>query len=96
MNRPARGLRVVLWSAVSGDPDPRLSEADILAALAGRVRDGGVVVFHANGKGWHTREVVDRLTQELLQSQGLRLVTVTQLLDRCNVSAHDAPVASHH
>ena len=90
------GLRFILWNIVSGDPDPRLSPERMLEDLRTRLRGGSIVVFHANGKGWHTREVVDRLTQELLQSQGLRLVTVTQLLDRCDVSAHYAPIASHH
>jgi len=92
----ALGLQVILWSAVSGDPDPRLSPDRMLEDLRKRLRGGSIVVFHANGKGWHTREVVDRLTQELMQSKGLRLVTVTALLDRCDASADHAPIASNH
>ena len=78
----ALGLRVVLWSAVSGDPDPHLSEADILAALATRLRDGGVVVFHANGKGWHTREVVRDL-HDTLAAKRLHPVTLTEMMHGC-------------
>jgi peptidoglycan/xylan/chitin deacetylase (PgdA/CDA1 family) len=76
------GLRVVLWSAVSGDPDPRLSEADILAALAGRVHDGGVVLFHANGRGWHTRDVVRDLYESFADSK-LRPVTLAEMMHGC-------------
>jgi peptidoglycan-N-acetylglucosamine deacetylase len=91
----ALGLRFILWTVVSGDPDPRLSPERMLEDLRTRLRGGSIVVFHANGKGWHTREVVDRLTQELMQSNGLRLVTVTQLLDRCDDSTDHAPIPSH-
>lgn len=92
----ALGLRFVLWSAVSGDPDPRLLPERMLGDLRTRLRAGNIVVFHANGKGWHTREVVDGLTQELVQNKGLRLVTVTELLDQCNAFADHAPIASNH
>ncbi len=78
----ALGLRVVLWSAVSGDPDPRLSEADILGALATRLRDGAVVVFHANGRGWHTREVVRDLNEKLAERK-LQPVTLAQMMRGC-------------
>ena len=55
------GLRLVQWSVVSGDPDPRLSAAGILRNLRANLRDGSIVVFHANGKGKRTREVVETL-----------------------------------
>jgi peptidoglycan-N-acetylglucosamine deacetylase len=78
----ALGLRVVLWSAASGDPDPRLSEADILSALTARLRDGGVVVFHANGRGWHTREVVHDL-RSALAARHLAPVTLAKMMEGC-------------
>ncbi len=90
----ALGLRFILWSAVSGDPDPRLSEDRMLEELRARVRGGSVVVFHANGKGLHTRVVVEELSQELLK-KGLQPVTVSELLGRCNASADHDPIASH-
>ena len=60
------------WSVVSGDPDPRLGAAGILRTLRGGVRDGSIVIFHANGKGEHTREVVETLLTELLPARGSR------------------------
>ena len=90
----ALGLRFILWSVVSGDPDPRLSADRMLAELRARVRGGSIVVFHANGKGRHTRAVVEDLSQELLK-KGLQPVTVSELLGRCNASADHDPVASN-
>ncbi len=74
------GLQFILWNVASGDPDPSLSADRMLAHLTASTRGGSMVVFHANGKGVHTREVVDRLTQEFLPKQGLKPVTVTELL----------------
>jgi peptidoglycan/xylan/chitin deacetylase (PgdA/CDA1 family) len=79
----AAGLRFVQWSVVSGDPDPRLAAAAMLRALRASVRDGSIVVFHANGKGARTREVVERLLTGVLPKRGLTPRTVSQLLDGC-------------
>jgi peptidoglycan/xylan/chitin deacetylase (PgdA/CDA1 family) len=88
------GLRFILWNVVSGDPDPSLSPDRMLEDLRARVRNGSIIVFHANGKGMHTRAVAEDLSQELL-NKGLQPVTVTDLLGRCNVSADHASVARH-
>ncbi|OGW65595.1 MAG: hypothetical protein A3H49_03105 [Nitrospirae bacterium RIFCSPLOWO2_02_FULL_62_14] len=74
------GLQFILWNVVSGDPDPSLSADKMLAHLTASTRGGGMIVFHANGKGEHTREVVTTLSQEFFPKQGLKPVTVTELL----------------
>ena len=74
------GLQFILWNIISGDPDPSLSADRILADLTASTRGGGMIVFHANGRGHHTREVVATLAQEFLPKQGLTPVTVTDLL----------------
>lgn len=74
------GLRFILWNVVSGDPDPALPADKMLAHLTASTRGGGMIVFHANGKGKHTREVVTMLAQEFFPRQGLAPVTVTELL----------------
>jgi peptidoglycan/xylan/chitin deacetylase (PgdA/CDA1 family) len=79
----ALGLRFILWDVVSGDPDPRLSRSRMVERLTATVRNGSVIVFHANGKGLHTREVVEDLYQDLVLKRGLQPVTVTDLLDHC-------------
>jgi peptidoglycan-N-acetylglucosamine deacetylase len=74
------GLRLVQWSVVSGDPDPHLATAAMLRNLRENVQDGSIIVFHANGKGLHTREVVETLLRDILPERGLKPRTVTQLL----------------
>lgn len=76
----ALGLRMILWNVASGDPDPLLSRARIVRTLKAGVRNGSIVVLHANGKGRHTREVVDDLYQDLVQYNGPQPMTVTELL----------------
>jgi peptidoglycan/xylan/chitin deacetylase (PgdA/CDA1 family) len=74
------GLQFILWNVVSGDPDPSLSAEKMLAHLTTSTRGGSMIVFHANGKGQHTREVVTALAQEFFPKRGLTPVTVTELL----------------
>jgi peptidoglycan/xylan/chitin deacetylase (PgdA/CDA1 family) len=79
----ALDLRFILWNLVSGDPDPRLARAAIVARMETAVRKGSILVFHANGKGHHTRAVIEELTERVFPQKGLRPVTVTDLLDGC-------------
>lgn len=74
------GLQFILWNVISGDPDPALSSEKMLAHLTAATHSGSMIVFHANGKGRQTRTVVESLVQEVLPKQGLRPVTVTELL----------------
>ena len=77
----ALGLQLILWNIESGDPDPTLSAEKIDARLKRLVRKGGVIVMHANGKGKHTREIVEHLAQQLLPQRGLTPMTVTDLMN---------------
>ena len=79
----ALGLRFILWNAVSGDPDPQLSRTRMVDNLKATVRNGSIIVFHANGRGRHTRAVVEDLYEDLVLTKGLQLVTVSTLLDGC-------------
>lgn len=79
----ALGLRFILWSIESGDPDPTLSAEAIVARVQKRIKPGSVIVLHANGKGKHTREVTETLAGSLLQAKGLIPLTVSDLL-QCN------------
>ena len=77
----ALGLQLILWNIESGDPDPTLSAEKIDERLKRFVRKGGVIVMHANGKGKHTREIVEHLDQHLLPQRGLTPMTVTDLMN---------------
>ena len=76
----ALGLRLVRWNIESGDPDPSLSAEHILLRIEKRAKAGSIVVLHANGKGKHTRQIVERLTADILPRKGLKPTTVSDLL----------------
>jgi peptidoglycan-N-acetylglucosamine deacetylase len=90
------GLRFILWNVVSGDPDSQLSEAEIFHTVKSRVRSGSIVVMHANGKGRHTREVVDDLYDDVIVRQGYQPVTISTLLNECASPSSRDGRASHH
>lgn len=77
----AIGLRFIQWNIESGDPDPMLSAEQILTRVSKRAKPGSIIVFHANGKGQHTRQVIERLINDVLPLKGLRPMTVSELLD---------------
>jgi peptidoglycan-N-acetylglucosamine deacetylase len=90
------GLRFILWNVVSGDPDFRLSEVEIVRTIKSRVRRGSIVVMHANGKGRHTREVIDNLYEDLIVRQEYQPVTISALLNECvSPHAHDGRSSDH-
>lgn len=75
------GLQFIQWNIESGDPDPTLSAEQILTRVSKRTKPGSIIVFHANGKGKQTRQVIERLTREILPAKKLRPMTVSELLD---------------
>ena len=79
----ALGLRFILWNVVSGDPDPRLSRDHIVHAVRSRLRNGSIIVMHANGKGVHTREVVQDLYDHEIAQGAYEPLTVSDLWNRC-------------
>jgi peptidoglycan/xylan/chitin deacetylase (PgdA/CDA1 family) len=74
------GLQVIMWSIVSGDPDPSLSADAMSARIAKRLKPGSIIVLHANGKGRHTKQVTETLITTVLPDKGLRPMTVSDLL----------------
>lgn len=84
----ALGLRFIQWSIESGDPDPRLTTDQIVGSLSRATKPGSIIVFHANGKGRQTRQVIERLTGEVLRPKGLKPMTVSELL-QCRPPEHE-------
>jgi peptidoglycan/xylan/chitin deacetylase (PgdA/CDA1 family) len=76
----ALGLRFIQWNIESGDPDPTLSAEQILDRVTKRAKPGSIIVFHANGKGKQTRQVIERLTADVFPHKGLTPMTVSDLL----------------
>jgi len=73
------GLYTIQWDSVTGDPDPNFNAATILAEVQRTAKKGSIIIMHGNGRGWHTAEALP-LIIEYLKSQGLTLVTVSQLI----------------
>ena len=80
-------LQPVLWSLVSGDPDPHTSATAMIAHVRSSVRAGGVLIFHANGHGVHTLEAIREIVLHVLPQRRLTPMTVSQLLE-CVPDAH--------
>jgi len=75
----AAGQTIVMWSIVSGDPDPKLSAKSIEADVISRAKNGSVIIFHANGRGWHDDEVVPVVYQALVEAKHFAADTVSEL-----------------
>lgn len=76
------GQTVVIWDVVSSDPDERKSAQDILARVRADLRGGSIPIFHANGKGKHTKEVIETIYPEF-SAKGLRFTTLGNMLRTC-------------
>ncbi|MEQ1753081.1 MAG: polysaccharide deacetylase family protein [Micropepsaceae bacterium] len=70
------GYHVVHWRWASGDPDKRESGNALVKRVAEKVRPGDILIFHINGRGWHTGEALPRIVEELT-AQGYRFVLVS-------------------
>ena len=75
----ARGMRIIQWDVVTGDPDRQILAADIIKAVKHGAKNGSIVIMHANGRGWHTAEALPQVI-DLLRQRGFELVTVSKLL----------------
>jgi len=64
---------------VSGDPDPNLPAKNIEADVIGRARNGSVIIFHANGRGWKDDEVVPVVYQTLVEGRHFKTDTISEL-----------------
>lgn len=83
-----RGYVVVMWSALSGDTDPKYSAADIVNNVLGRVRPGSIILLHdGGGERSRTLSALPELI-ERLQAEGYRFVTVPELLESGEVDTH--------
>ncbi len=73
------GLRVVHWRFPSGDPDPKLTAKAIVDDTLSRVRPGDILIFHINGRGVHTSELMPGLVMAL-RERGYRFLRLDEAL----------------
>ncbi len=62
------GYRIIQWSFPSGDPDPRATAIKLYQWVTYKVRPGDILIFHINGRGWHTGEALPNIARFLKQN----------------------------
>ncbi len=75
------GLKFVLWTFESGDPDPNLSAERILRGLDQNTKSGAIIPFHANRNGVHTQDIIPKYIDKVKQGK-LKLVRLSQMLPK--------------
>jgi peptidoglycan/xylan/chitin deacetylase (PgdA/CDA1 family) len=77
----AQGLKAIQWDVASGDPWIGQTPEMIVKAVLARARPGSIIVFHANGRGWHTASALPEVVRAL-EARGYGFATVSELLAR--------------
>jgi peptidoglycan/xylan/chitin deacetylase (PgdA/CDA1 family) len=74
-----KGLPLVTWDVVSGDPSARTTSAGMIRTVLSKTRPGSIVIFHINGRGWKTAEALPEILAGL-RARGFHFVLLSQLL----------------
>jgi hypothetical protein len=74
-----QGLLPIQWDISSGDPTFGQSAHAIERQVLANAQPGSIVLFHANGRGWHTEGALPGIIAGL-KAQGYELATVSELL----------------
>jgi peptidoglycan/xylan/chitin deacetylase (PgdA/CDA1 family) len=75
----ALGYEVVHWRWAEGDPAPAVDADRLVAQTLARTRPGDVLIFHVNGRGWHTAQALPRIVAGL-EAKGFHFVLLPQAL----------------
>lgn len=73
------GLRTLMWSVETGDPDPHESARDIIHTVMTEAKPGSIIIMHMNGRGWHSAQALPTVIADLRQ-RGYTFVQVSQAL----------------
>ena len=73
------GYSVVHWRWATGDPDRRESANALVRRVAANVQPGDILIFHINGRGYHTAEALPRIVEQL-EVDGYRFVLVSDYI----------------
>jgi peptidoglycan/xylan/chitin deacetylase (PgdA/CDA1 family) len=73
------GYRVVHWTFPSGDPDKKITSQKLTSWVLSRTRGGSILIFHINGRGYHTGEALPGIVSDL-RRQGYRFVRLDEIL----------------
>jgi peptidoglycan/xylan/chitin deacetylase (PgdA/CDA1 family) len=73
------GFRVVHYRWEVGDPDPHETAKRIVGETLEGTRPGDILIYHINGRGWHTAEALPRMIDGL-KADGYRFVLLRDYL----------------
>lgn len=74
------GLLSIQWDLSSSDPWKGQTKTRMTRAVVPRVKPGSIVLFHANGRGWHTSAAIAPIITGL-KKRGYEFVTIGDLLE---------------
>ena len=87
----ARGLPVVMWDVVSGDPSASATAPGMIHVVSQKTRSGSIVIFHINGRGRQTAAALPTILKRL-RARGFQFVRLSELLT--GGAAHSLAVAT--
>jgi peptidoglycan/xylan/chitin deacetylase (PgdA/CDA1 family) len=73
------GLLPIQWDISSGDPTFAQPARAIERQVLANASPGSIVLFHANGRGWHTEGALPGIVASL-KAQGYEFATISELL----------------
>lgn len=73
------GYHVVHWRWPSGDPDRRMSAEALVRRTVMQTQPGDVLIFHINGRGYHTAAALPRIVEQL-SADGYRFVLLSDYI----------------
>jgi len=77
----AMGYKVVHWRWASGDPARSESADRLFNRTMANVAPGDILIFHINGRGYHTGEALPRVIEQL-EADGYRFVLISDYIGR--------------
>lgn len=75
------GLHAIQWDVSSADPWTGQTAEKMVASVKKHAKPGSIVLFHANGRGWHTGEALKTLIRDF-RERGFTFVKVSDLMAR--------------
>lgn len=73
------GFKVIHWSFPSGDPDKNMTAEKITEVVKRKTRPGSILIFHINGRGYHTAEALPEI-MNFLNSNGYKILRLQDIV----------------
>jgi len=84
------GFEVVHWRWAEGDPSRSVSADTLVQQTLAKTRPGEVLIFHINGRGWHTAEALPAIVDGL-SAAGYQFVLPSAYLPQTHQQAPRTP-----